>query len=140
MLKTFALGGVHPAENKLSANAAIEVLDPPKQAFIPLGQNLGAPSKVVVKKAEEVKVGQLLAEASGFISTPIHSPVSGKIFKIDNILNASGYKQQGIIINVEGDEWMEDIDRSEDLVTNTDYSKDEIIDKIKKAGLVGMGG
>lgn len=140
ILKTFALGGVHPKENKLSANAAIEVLDPPKQAFIPLGQNLGAPSKPVVARGEEVKTGQLLAEASGFISTPIHSPVSGKVFKIDNILNASGYKQLGIIINVEGDEWMEDIDRSNELITNIDYSPEEIIEKIKKAGLVGMGG
>lgn len=140
ILKTFALGGVHPEENKLSANSAIEVLDLPKQAFIPLGQNLGAPSKVVVKRGEEVKVGQLLAEAGGFISTPIHSPVSGKVFKIDNILNASGYKQQGIIINVEGDEWIEGIDTSDELVTSLDYSPEEIIEKVKNAGIVGMGG
>ncbi len=140
ILKTFALGGVHPEENKLSANAAIEVLDLPKQAFIPLGQNLGAPSKPLVKRGEEVKTGQLLAEAGGFISTPVHSPVSGKVFKIENILNASGYKQMGIIINVEGDEWMDDIDRSDELSTNLDYSPEEIIEKVKKAGLVGMGG
>ena len=140
ILKTFALGGIHPKENKLSANAAIEVLAVPKQAFIPMGQNLGGPSKPVVKRGDKVKTGQLLAEASGFISTPIHSPVSGTIFKIDNILNSSGYKQPGIIINVEGDEWDESIDQSKELITNIDYSPQEIIDKVKKAGLVGMGG
>ncbi len=140
ILKTFALGGIHPEENKLSANAAIMALDIPKQAFIPLGQNLGAPSKPLVKRGDLVKTGQLLAEAGGFISTPIHSPVSGKVLKIDNILNASGYKQPGIVINVEGDEWEEGIDRSEDLITNIDYTPEEIIEKVKKAGLVGMGG
>ncbi len=140
ILKTFALGGIHPKENKLSVNAVIETLAIPKQAFIPMGQNLGAPSKPVVKRGDKVKTGQLLAEASGFISTPIHSPVSGTIFKIDNILNSSGYKQPGIIINVEGDEWDEIIDRSEELVSNIDYSSQEIIDKVKSAGIVGMGG
>ena len=140
ILKTFALGGIHPKENKLSANAAIETLPIPKQALIPMGQNLGAPSKPVVKKGDMVKVGQLIAEASGFISAPIHSPVSGKVLKIDATLNASGYKQPSIIINVEGDEWEESIDQSSELVTNIDYSPEEIIEKVKKAGLVGMGG
>lgn len=140
ILKTFALGGIHPKENKLSANAAIETLAIPKQAFIPMGQNLGAPSKPVVKRGEKVKTGQLLAEASGFISTNIHSPVSGTVFKIENILNSSGYKQPGIIINVEGDEWDENIDRSDKLVTNLDFTPEQIIEKVKKAGLVGMGG
>lgn len=140
ILKTFALGGIHPKENKLSANAAIETLAVPKQVFIPMGQNLGAPSKPVVKRGEKVKTGQLLAEASGFISTNIHSPVSGTVFKIENILNSSGYKQPGIIINVDGDEWDESIDRSEELNTNLDYTPEQIIEKVKSAGLVGMGG
>ena len=140
ILKTFALGGVHPPENKLSSNAAIEQLPPPKQAIIPLGQNLGAPSKPLVKKGDEVKVGQLLAEASGFISTPIHSPVSGKVFKIDKVIDSTGFRRLGIVINVVGDEWDEKIDRSDDLVTTIDYSSEEIIEKVKEAGLVGMGG
>lgn len=140
ILKTFALGGIHPEENKLSANAAIETLVVPEQAFIPMGQNLGGPSKPVVKRGDKVKTGQLLAEAGGFISTPIHSPVSGTIFKIDNTLNSTGYKQPGIIIKVEGDEWEEGIDRSDELVTTLDYTPEQIIEKIKNAGVVGMGG
>jgi electron transport complex protein RnfC len=139
-LKTFTLGGIHPEENKLSANAPIEVLPVPKQAVIPMGQNLGAPSKPIVSRGDQVKVGQLIAEASGFISANIHSPVSGKVLKIDNILDASGYKRQGIVINVEGDEWEESIDRSDDIVEEITLGAKEIVDRVKQMGLVGMGG
>ncbi len=139
-LKTFALGGVHPPENKLSANVPIEVLPAPEQAIIPLGQNLGAPAKAIVKRGDKVKVGQLIAEASGFISANIHSPVSGTVFKLDNVIDSSGFKRPGIVINVEGDEWDENIDRSEELVTDTSMAAEDIIEKIKQAGLVGMGG
>lgn len=140
ILKTFALGGVHPAENKLSANAPIETVPVPGQAIVPLGQNLGAPSRPVVKKGDKIKVGQLIAEASGFISTNIHSPVSGSVLKIDNAIDSTGFKRPCIVINVDGDEWDEQIDRSDDLVKEIDLSAEEIIDKIKQAGLVGMGG
>ncbi len=140
ILRTFALGGIHPAENKLSSNAPIETLPVPKQAIIPLGQNLGAPSKAIVKKGDEVKVGQLLAEAGGFISTNIHSPVSGKVFKIDNAIDGSGYKRPCIIINVEGDIWDESIDTSPDIISEIVLSPKEIIEKIKNSGIVGLGG
>jgi len=140
ILRTFALGGIHPAENKLSSNAPIETLPVPKQAIIPLGQNLGAPSKAIVKKGDEVKVGQLLAEAGGFISTNIHSPVSGKVFKIDNAIDGSGYKRPCIIINVEGDVWDESIDTSPDIISEIVLSPKEIIEKIKNSGIVGLGG
>lgn len=140
ILRTFALGGIHPAENKLSSNVPIETVPVPKQAIVPLGQNLGAPSKPVVKKGDVVKVGQLLAEAGGFISTNIHSPVSGKVFKIDNAIDGSGYKRPAVIINVEGDEWDESIDTSTGIVSEITLSSKEIIDRIKNAGVVGMGG
>lgn len=139
-LRTFALGGVHPEENKLSSNAPIETMAVPKQAIVPLGQNLGAPSKPIVKKGDIVKVGQLIAEAGGFISTNIHSPVSGKVFKIDNAIDGSGYKRPCVIINVDGDEWDENIDRSTDIVSEIKSDSKEIIEKIKQAGIVGLGG
>jgi electron transport complex protein RnfC len=139
-VKTFSLGGVHPEENKLSANAPIETIPVPKQAFIPMGQNLGTPSKPVVNKGDMVKVGQLIAEAGGFISANIHSPVSGKVLKIDDIVDASGYKRPGIIINVDGDEWDESIDLSDDIKEDIELDSREIIEKIKEKGLVGMGG
>lgn len=139
-LKTFALGGVHPEENKLSAGRPIEKLPIPKQAFIPLGQNLGTPSKPVVKKGDKVKVGQLLAASGGFISANIHSPVSGTVLKIDDIIDSSGYRKPGIVITVEGDEWDESIDRTDKLIADITLSSEEIIKKIQDAGIVGLGG
>jgi len=140
LLKTFKLGGVHPAENKISAQVPIEVLPLPKKVFVPMGQNLGAPSKPLVKKGDEVKTGQLIATAGGFIGSNIHSPVSGKVFKIDVVPDSSGFRRPAVIINVDGDEWMDDIDRSNDIVREIKATPEEIINKVKDAGIVGMGG
>ena len=139
-MKTFELGGVHPAENKISENKAIEVLPIPKQVQIPLGQNLGAPSVPIVKKGDEVKVGQLIAKGEAFISSNIHSSVSGKVLKIDNVNDQSGYKRPAIFINVAGDEWEENIDRSDTLIKNITASKEDIIKKVHELGIVGLGG
>ena len=139
-MKTFKLGGVHPPENKLSAQAAIETIALPKQVTIPLGQHLGAPATALVKKGDLVKVGQQIAKAAGFISANIHSPVSGKVFKIDNVYDSSGYRKPSIIINVEGDEWVDTIDRSPEIDANIKLSAKEITDKINEMGVVGLGG
>jgi electron transport complex protein RnfC len=140
ILKTFSLGGVHPPENKLSAGQPIEVLPLPTQAFIPLNQNLGAPGSPQVQKGDEIRVGQLLAKGEAFISSNVHSSVSGKVLKIDNVMDPSGYKRPALVINVDGDEWDESIDRSPDLVKDIKISQKEIIDKIHEMGVVGLGG
>ncbi len=140
LLKTFVSGGIHPPENKLSANKPIRTLAVPGQVVVPMGQNLGAPSKPLVKRGDKVKTGQLIAKAGAFISSNVHSPVSGTIFKIDNIMDASGYRRPAFIIKVEGDEWEENIDRSDMLITDLDMEADEIIARVKNAGVVGMGG
>ncbi len=142
MLKTFSKGGVHPPENKLSANQAIESIPLPKTVTIPISQHIGAPATLVVKAREKVKVGQLLAKAvQGPPSANIHSSVSGTVQKIDDVIDTSGYKRKSIIIKVdEADEWDENIDRSPDLKTEIALSKDEIIEKVFGAGIVGLGG
>ena len=81
-MKTFRIGGVHPAENKLSAGKAIETLALPKQAVFPLSQHIGAPATAIVKKGDVVKVGTKIAEAGGFVSAAIFSSVSGKVNKV----------------------------------------------------------
>ena len=139
-MKTFRIGGVHPAENKLSAGKAIETLALPKQAVFPLSQHIGAPATAIVKKGDVVKVGTKIAEAGGFVSAPIFSSVSGKVNKVDSIIDASGYRKPAIFIDVEGDEWEESIDRSTDLVKECNLTPEEIVAKIKDAGVVGMGG
>ncbi|MCW8801638.1 MAG: electron transport complex subunit RsxC [Desulfobacter sp.] len=140
MLKTFKLGGVHPPENKLSADKKIQELPIPKAVFIPVAQHIGAPSTPTVKKGDEVKVGQIVAKSSSFVSTNIHSSVSGKVKKVDFSADSSGYPKQGIFIDVAGDEWEEGIDRSEVLVTTIDLEGPDIIKKIQEAGIVGLGG
>ncbi len=140
MLKTFPKGGVHPPEMKLTANSPIKKIDIPKQVVIPLNQNIGAPSKPIVNKKDKVKVGQKIAEAGGFVSANIHSSVSGTVLKIDNVIDASGYKKPAIVINVEGDEWDENIDKNPDIVKEIELSQEEIIKKIQDMGIVGMGG
>ncbi len=140
VLKTFSIGGVHPPENKISTKAAITELPLPKTVVIPLGQHLGAPSKPLVSKGDEIKVGQLIAESSGFISANIHSSVSGKVVKIDKALDASGYKRDAIFVNVEGDEWVDTIDKSKDLNKEIKLDSKQLIDKIAESGIVGLGG
>jgi electron transport complex protein RnfC len=140
VLKTFKLGGVHPAENKLSANKPIKALPLPESVTLLIAQHIGAPSKVVVAKGEFVKVGQLVAQSSGFVSANIHSSVSGKVTKIESTIDSSGYKKESITIQVEGDIWLDEIDQSDKLITNIDYDAKTIIDKINQAGIVGLGG
>ncbi len=115
----------------------------PKQAIFPLSQHIGAPTKPVVKKGDKVKVGTLIAEAGGFVSAPIYSSVSGTVFKVDTAIDATGYRVPAIIINVEGDEWEENIDRSDSLETldaHPELTPEEIVEHIKVAGVTGMGG
>lgn len=139
-MKSFKLGGVHPPENKLSAEAVVETLALPKQVTVPVGQHLGAPATPIVQRGDEVKVGQLIAKSNGFISANIHSPVSGKVFKIDDVYDASGFRRPSIIINVEGDEWLETINRSEEIDSEIKLSQKEIVDKLNEMGIVGLGG
>ncbi len=139
-LLTFKIGGVHPPENKLSAGMKIQDIEIPKQVVVPMNQNLGAPSKPIVKRGEEVKIGQLIAEANGFIAANIHSPVSGKVFKIEPRLDSTGFRQESIIINVEGNEWAEGIDTSDALIETISLTPPEITDRIKACGIVGLGG
>lgn len=116
MLKTFSIGGVHPHENKLSAHQPIIKAEIPAKVAILLSQHIGAPAKPIVAKGDVVKVGTKIAEPGGFVSAAIHSSVSGKVAKIDTIVDASGYPKPAIFIDVEGDEWEESIDRSDTLV------------------------
>ncbi len=140
MLKTFKLGGVHPAENKLSEKQPIEVLSIPKVVFIPVSQHLGAPAKVLVNKGDTVKTGQLIAKGEAFISANIHSSVSGKVNKIGEITDVSGYKRMAVTIDTEGDEWEESIDRNPVVKKDIVLGQKEIIQKINTMGIVGLGG
>jgi len=140
VLKTFCKGGVHPEENKLSAGKAIEKLPLPKTVLIPISQHIGAPATPVVNVKDKVKVGQIIAKSEGFVSTNIHSSVSGTVAKIDAVMDSTGYNRKAIIIDVEGDEWNEGIDQSIDLKKDFSLTAEEIVSKVLNAGIVGLGG
>lgn len=134
------MGGVHPSENKLSCAKPIEVLPLPEVVTIPLAQHIGAPAVAKVAKGDKVLTGQLIAEAGSFMSANIHSPVSGTVTAVDMAVSGQGLRQMMITIKREGDDWAEGIDRSDALVKVCPFSAQEIVAKIKDAGIVGMGG
>ncbi len=140
LLKTFKLGGVHPPENKLSDTQAIQTLNLPEQVIIHISQHMGAPANLLVKKGDKVKTGQLIAKGEAFISANVHSSVSGTIIKIDHAADPSGYKRLAATIKVDEDEWADGIIRDNALQKEVTLSADEIIEKVKENGVVGLGG
>ncbi|MCQ2083500.1 MAG: electron transport complex subunit RsxC [Bacteroidaceae bacterium] len=138
--RTFSTGGIHPDAKKLTSAKAIEPALLPEQAVFPLSQHIGAPSVPCVNKGDKVLVGTLIAKPAGQMSACIHSSVSGTVARIDSVTDSSGQRRPAIFIDVEGDEWEPSIDRSDSLVVNVNMAKDVIIDRIRDAGIVGMGG
>ena len=140
-MRTFPIGGIHPSDNKKwSKDKAIEVMELPEVVAIPMIQHIGAPATPIVAKGDKVLTGQLIAQATGFVSANIHSPVSGVVKAVEDLANGEGLYRQMIVITREGDEWVESIDRSTELKRECTLSPADIIAKIKDAGIVGMGG
>jgi electron transport complex protein RnfC len=142
MIKTFPKGGVHPADHKLSAHAAIVYPDLPdnENYIIPVSQHIGKPANVIVERNDKVKVGTLIAKGDGFISANVHSSVSGTVTKIDHQKDSSGYRRLAVTIRKSGDDWEESIDRSPELISEITMDAGEIIQRVKDAGIVGLGG
>ncbi len=134
------MGGVHPEENKISNDAAIEIMPVPAQMVVLMNQHLGAPATPIVQKGDKVKVGQLIGEAQAFMCANVHSPVSGTVVKVEPCKDAFGMAKPAVYINVEGDEWMETIDRTPDIKRECTLEPKQIVDKLKEMGIVGLGG
>jgi Na+-translocating ferredoxin:NAD+ oxidoreductase subunit C len=139
-LKTFKTGGVHPGDYKISAQVPIVPLPLPKIVTIPVLQHIGAPARIVVQRGDNVKAGQVIAVHEGFVSSNIHSSVSGRVGVIEEVMDSSGFRHTAINIRVKGDEWEESIDRTETLNTDIILSPKEIVNRIMEMGVVGMGG
>ncbi len=137
---TFAIGGVHPHDNKIARDCRIEVLPPAPSMFLSVAQHIGAPSVPVVAVGDKVKVGQVIAEPGGFVSAFIHSSVSGTVKSIGPRADLSGRPVTHIEIAVEGDEWLESIDTTDTLITEIPADNKAIIEKIRQGGVVGLGG
>ena len=139
-MKTFTFGGIHTADMKLSAEKKIQKTPIPSHVIIPLEQHIGAPTSPVIAVGDKVKVGQLIGKAVGFVSANIHSSVSGTVTKIDTVIDAWGYKRPAVYITVEDDEWLELIDKTDTVRKEITVDKEDIIQKISDAGIVGLGG
>lgn len=137
-LKSFRKG-VHPYEGKeLSMDCAIQCIDAEDVMVYPLSQHIGAPAKAVVAVGDRVLKGQLIAEAGGFISAPVFSSVSGTVKAIENRLVVNGNNDECIIIeNDRENETVSDFGKDRSLDS---LSAEDIVDIIKKAGIVGLGG
>ena len=131
-------GGVHPQYNKeYSEKKAIEKVESPKVVYIPLQQHIGAPAKAIVKVGEKVKLGQKIGEQEGFVSCNVHSSVSGKVIGIEEHELPGGRGMCIIIENDFKDEVHENVIPNKDIENLT---KEEIVNIVKEAGIVGMGG
>ena len=131
-------GGVHPFDGKeFSKDMPIRELKPGKELVYLLSQHIGAPAKACVKKGDRVLVGQQIAEPGGFVSAPVHCSVSGTVKTIEKRRNAVGDMVDAII--VENDEQFEAVPE-ESAKTVDSLSREEILERIKNGGVVGMGG
>ena len=137
-LATF-VGGIHPYEGKeLSENQPIEELWPVGELVYPLSQHIGAPAKALVKKGDQVLVGQKLAEAGGFVSAPVLSSVSGTVKTIEKRRTAGGTMVDSIVVVNDGKYTpVEGMGQERNPETLT---KEEILNLVKEAGIVGLGG
>ena len=131
-------GGIHPPYNKEYTNQiALRKAEAPKVVYIPLQQHIGAPAKPIVEVGDEVKKGQKIGEPQGFVSTYIHSSVSGKVIAIEQHEIPGG---RGLCVVIEND-FKEELDES--VVPKGDLETldaKDIIKFIQEAGIVGMGG
>lgn len=133
--------GIHPPDGKAYTNTkAIEIIMPKEGASMvfPLSQHIGAPATAIVAKGDRVLLGQKIAEAGSFVSSPIHSSVSGTVTDIKPMLAPSGAMIPSIIIENDG-LYEEDPSLGKDTDWQS-FSKEKILEKIKDAGIVGLGG
>ncbi|MBD5368893.1 MAG: electron transport complex subunit RsxC [Bacteroides sp.] len=145
-MKTFKIGGIHPGEFKPAAGKAVKTIDLPLEVVVPLSQHIGAPAVAKVAKGDHVERGQIIAEAGGFVSANVHAPISGTVVKIDKYKTPQGLPADAIFIKAdEADHAADTEKRANPEVKRTKADVDalgakEIVDIIKGAGIVGMGG
>lgn len=133
------MGGVHPPHRKeKTSDKAVETMTVPGVLYVPISQHIGAPAKPLVKRNDLVKKGQLIAEAGGFVSANIHSPVSGKVKEIKKMSVVGGNLVDVIVIENDGNE--EVAENIKPYGTVEELSGERLLEIVKEIGLVGMGG
>lgn len=136
-LKTFA-GGIHPPDNKhWSSHLAIEDCPLPSEFTVPLAQHIGAPAVPCVEVGQHVAKGQPIGAAKGFVSVPVHAPTSGEVVAIESRPHPWGTSLPAVVIKADGEDlWSTDLQPADP----GQLSPEEIVEKVRLAGVVGMGG
>ncbi len=129
------LHGTHVPHRKNTANMSAVRIDTPKVVTIPMSMHIGAPANPVVKAGDHVDVGTLIAEQSGFVSSPVYSSVSGTVKKVDDFLLSSGGTSKAITIESDGEQTV--AATAKPPVVN---SREDFIEAVKQSGIVGLGG
>ena len=144
---TFSMGGIHPPQSKHTAHCGIDKADLPKTAVVMLSQHIGAAARPIVKPGDKVSRGQLLAEPASAISAAVHSPITGTVKSIGATVTINGYSGDAITITAtdeqhEADEQQRRLppDNSPDASAIASLTATEVIDRIRAAGVVGLGG
>ena len=126
--------GAHVPHYKNTENCETVKMPVPKRVFVSMSQHIGAPAKACVKKGDVVSVGDVIGTAGGFISAPVHSPVSGKVFGLDEIRLSNG-KVQVVVIDTDGLQTVSDKVKAPEVTDHASF-----VQAIKDSGLVGLGG
>ena len=136
-LRTFK-GGIHPPDNKhWTSHKAIEDCPLPDELVVPLSQHIGAPSVACVEVGQHVAKGQEIGSAKGFVSVPVHASTSGEVFAIENRPHPFGTPLPAVVIKPDGeDSWSSNLQ----FTDPGSLTSDELIEKVRQAGVVGMGG
>ena len=136
-LKTFK-GGIHPPDNKhWTSHKAIEDCPLPDELVVPLSQHIGAPSVACVEVGQHVAKGQEIGSAKGFVSVPVHASTSGEVVAIEKRPHPFGTSLPAVVIKPDGeDSWSSNLQ----FTDPGSLTSDELIEKVRQAGVVGMGG
>lgn len=144
MFKTFRRGGVHPNPEKLTRGEAIKPIRTGSLLYLSMSQSIGAPAKPCVKAGDEVEAGDKIGEAGGFVSANVHSPVKGKVKKVEQVRNGAGFWVDAVVIEPDNPEELIPVP---DTALNQDAFREamilepkEIVSRIREAGIVGLGG
>lgn len=150
MIKTFKIGGIHLAENKI-ADRKIELLDLPRSVCMPLSQHIGVPAQAVVERGQHVDRGQEIAKNAAYVSANIHTPITGTVTSVENVVMPNGKSAPAIMIKASEEEHLSDTEARNSYwksivpgVTDRDLcdrlSVEFIREAIRGAGIVGLGG
>ena len=132
---SFFLHGVHVPHRKHTADKPVFRMECPKTVTLPMSMHIGAPAHPVVKVGDKVKIGTLVGEAIGPVSSPVYASISGKVTKIFDMLLSSGGTAPAVVIESDGE-----MAKDETLVPPTVDSAESLIEAIRKSGVVGLGG